>query len=196
VERRLHHLLALICVLALSALVASGCGGDGRNLIPSQRAKELTNQLTALQAQIEAGECDGLTTRVAVFHDDATSLPNSVDKRLRRRINDGVKSLQEHARSTCEAVAARNAASQQSDTTPPDTATTDTTTTDTTTTETTPTTTTPTTETTPTTTTPTTDTPPDTGGGGTEGPSDTTPGDTSGDGISGGNGGTGAGGTG
>jgi hypothetical protein len=193
VGRRLPQLLAILC--ALAAFVATGCGGDRSNLIPSQRAQDLTAQLDALQQQIQAGECDGLTTKVTMFHDDATALPNSVDKRLRTRINEGVKSLQQHARSTCESVAARNAAAAESDTTPPDTQTTDTTTTETTTTETdtTPTTSTPT-DTTPTTgTEPTTGTPPDTGGG-TVGPTDAGPGDTeSGDGVSGGTGGTGDG---
>jgi hypothetical protein len=196
---RRHHLLALVCVLALAALVASGCGGDRSNLIPSQRAQELTAQLDALQEQIDAGRCDGIAERVDTFHDDATSLTKPVDSRLRKRINEGVKALQQHAATTCRNAAAKLAAEQQ-DTTPTESTPSDTTTTET---DTTPTTTTPTT-TTPTTTTPTTPTqpttvtPPDTGGGGTEGPSDTTPGDTgdSGDGISGGNGGTGDGGTG
>jgi hypothetical protein len=189
VGRRLPHLLAILSVLA--ALVATGCGGDRSNLIPSQRAQELTDQLDALQAQIDAGKCDGLASRIDTFHDDATSLRKPIDTRLRKRINEGVTSLRQHALTTCRNAAAKIAAEQadqtQTDTTPPDT-----TTTDTTTTETTPTTSTPTTST-PTDTAPaTTVTPPDTGGG-TGAPSDTTPGDTgdgSGDG-SGGNGGTG-----
>ncbi len=184
-------------MLALAALVASGCGGDRSNLIPSQRAQDLTSQLDALQEQIAAGKCDGLAAKVDTFHDDATSLTKPVDSRLRRRINDGVTSLRKNALTTCRNVAARLAAEQQdqtqTDTTPTDTTPTET---DTTPTTTTPTTTTPTTPTPTTPTEPTTGTPPDTGGG-TEGPSDTTPGGTSsGDGISGGNGGTGDGGTG
>ena len=192
---RFPHLLALLCALVLAALAASGCGGDRSNLIPSQRAQELTAQLDALQQQIDAGQCDGIAARVRVFHDDATTLPNAVDKRLRRRINDGVTSLRKNALTTCRNAAAKLAAEQQdqtqSDTTPADTTATETT--PTTRTETTPTTSTPTTTEPTGTVPPTTVTPPDTGGG-TAGPSDTTPGGT-GDGISGGNGGTGDGAT-
>jgi hypothetical protein len=190
VGRRLPQLLAILSVLA--ALAATGCGGDRSNLIPSQRAQELTTQLDALKDQIDAGQCDGIAEKVDTFHDDATSLTKPVDSRLRKRINEGVKALQQHASTTCRNVAARLAAEQQ-DTTPTESTPSDTTTTET---DTTPTTATPTT-TTPTTTTPTTPaepstvTPPDTGGG-TAGPSDTTPGDT-GDGITGGTGGTGDG---
>jgi hypothetical protein len=159
---RLPHLLALLCGFAVA--LAVGCG-DRSNLIPSSRASELTQQLSDLQASIDAGECDGLSGRVQAFHDDAADLGGAVDKRLRARINDGAASLQAHAVSDCQAAAdaaQRQTETQPSDTTPPDTQT-DTTTTETqtqtVTTETTPSTATPpptTTPTTPTTTTPTT----------------------------------------
>ncbi|HEY6758410.1 MAG TPA: hypothetical protein VI318_02930 [Baekduia sp.] len=180
----LPHLLALVCGFALAVLVATGCGGDRSNLIPSQRADELVGQLDALKEQIDAGDCDGLTTKLATFHDDATSLSGNVDSRLRARINDGVQSLQAHAADDCDAAAAAQTETQTTDTTPTETTTT--TETQTTQTDTTPTTTTTTpTDTTPTTTTPPTDTgttttpdtattPSDGGDGGT--------GDTSGDG--------------
>ena len=188
-------LLALLGALVLAALAATGCGGDRSNLIPSQRAQELVSQLSALQSQIAAGEdCDNLSTRLTTFHDDATSLPKSVDRRLRTRINQGVKSLQSHAASTCQDQADANAARAEQEQTRTETQTTDTTRTLT---ETTPTTRTDTTPTTPTTTgpTPSTTTPPstsDTSPGGTGAPSDTTPGDTGGTGDgSDGDGGTG-----
>jgi hypothetical protein len=151
------HLLALVCGFVLAAFVATGCGGDRSNLIPSQRAQDLVGQLDDLEAQIDSGDCSGLATKVRTFHDDATSLTNPVDSRLRKRINDGVQALQDHAVADCQ-----SAAAAKTDTQPTDTQTTDTTTTETvpTTTTTTPT----TTETTPTDTTPTTTTPPtDTG---------------------------------
>lgn len=178
---RLPHLLALLCGFA--AALAVGCG-DRSNLIPSSRASELTQQLSDLQASIDAGQCDGLSGRVTAFRNDAADLGGAVDRRLRSRINDGAASLKEHAVSDCQAAA--NAAQQQtetqpSDTTPPDTQT-DTTATETqtVTTQTTPSTTTPpqtTTPTTPTTATPTT-------------PDQTTPGAGDGGSPSAGTGGT------
>ena len=187
--------LALLCALALAVLVATGCGGDRSNLIPSARASALVDELSSLQDQIDAGKCTGLTTKLTTFHDDATSLPNSVDKRLRTRINEGVKSLQGNASKTCTANAEANAEKAQQDQTQTETQTTDTSTTDTSTTPTTTTQTT-TTPTTPTDTTPSQTTPPSTSGtspGGTGAPSDTSPGDTggTGDGSDSGDGGTG-----
>ncbi|HEV7494863.1 hypothetical protein [Baekduia sp.] len=159
---RLPHLLALLCGFA--AALAVGCG-DRSNLIPSSRASELTQQLSDLQASIDAGQCDGLSGRVTAFRNDAADLGGAVDRRLRARINDGAASLKEHAVSDCAAAAdaaQQQTETQRSDTTPPDTQT-DTTATETqtqtVTTQTTPSTVTPpqtTTPTTPTTATPTT----------------------------------------
>jgi hypothetical protein len=150
------HLVALLCGFAASIAVATGCGGDRSNLIPSQRAGDLIDQLDAIKADIDAGRCDGLDQKVDAFHDDATSLTKPVDSRLRKRLNEGVRSLQEHAVDNCEAVAQAQTETQTTDTTPTETQPTETTPT---TTETTPTTTT----TTPTTTTTTPTQPTDTG---------------------------------
>jgi hypothetical protein len=174
------HLLALACGFVLAVFVATGCGGDRANLIPSQRASDLVGQLDDIKSQIDSGDCSGLATKVDTFHDDATSLTKPVDSRLRKRINDGVKSLQAHAVDDCQAAAQAQTQTQTTDTTTTETQTTETvptttTTTPTTTTETTPTTTTETTPTTPSDTSPApTDTgstaaPPDTGGTSGEG---------------------------
>jgi len=174
---RLPHLLALLCGLA--AALAVGCG-DRSNLIPAGRASDLTQQLSAIEAAMDAGQCDGLMAKVDTFHDAATNLSSSVDTRLRKRINQGAVSLQSHALATCKQHAAEQQASDAapSDTVPPDTET-DTQPTETAT-ETTPTET--STETTPSdaappsTTTPVTPTTPETGGTGTS----TTPSDNGG----------------
>jgi cell division protein FtsN len=168
----LPHLAALIC--GVLAALAVGCG-DRSNLIPSSRADQLNQQLADIKASVDQGRCDGLEDRVKAFHDDATSLSSSVDARLRRRINEGVKALEDTAVGDCEQVA--RAQTQPTETT--DTTTTETTTTDTepsqaqpeTTSVPSDTTTTETTPLTPTTTTPTT--PGDDGTGGT-GPGDGT----------------------
>jgi hypothetical protein len=177
----LPHLIALLC--GFLAAAAIGCGADRSHLIPSDRASRLTQQLDDIKASIDAGDCTGLAARVDQFHDDATSLTKPVDSRLRKRLNDGVGALQEHAVADCEAVAkAKTTATQptttQTDTTPTETVQTDTTPTETVPTDTTPTTppTDTTTTTTPpadTTTTPPADTtttpPPSPGNGGTPG---------------------------
>jgi hypothetical protein len=159
------HLLALLCGFLAAAAV--GCGADRSNLIPSSRASDLTGQLDDIQAAIAAGECDGLGAKVARFKADAAKLGPPVDRRLRKRINDGADSLAAHAIDDCRAAAQAKTQTQTTETTTTPT----TTTTTPTTTETTPT-------TTPTTTTPaptdTTTTPAPTDTTTTPGPADTT----------------------
>jgi cell division protein FtsN len=113
---RLPNLLALLCGFAVAFAV--GCG-DRSNLIPASRAAELTQQLSDLQASIDAGRCEGLSGRVQAFRDDAADLGGQVDRRLRARINDGAASLQRHAVEDCEAKAAE--AREQTETTPTET---------------------------------------------------------------------------
>jgi cell division protein FtsN len=161
--------VALLC--GVLAALAVGCG-DRSNLIPQSRADALTKQLADIKAAVDQGECDGLSDRVKTFHDDATNLSSSVDARLRKRINDGVASLQDTAGKDC--ASNRDAQTQTTDTTPtdttPDTTTTETQTTETQTTE---------TETTPTDTA-TTPTTPEPSTGTPETPSTATPPDTGG----------------
>jgi hypothetical protein len=104
-------------VCGVLASVAIGCGADRSNLIPGQRASDLTGQLDDIKADIDAGACDGLSAKVDRFHDDATGLPNTVDARLRRRINDGVQSLQAHALNDCRAAADSKSRTETTDTT-------------------------------------------------------------------------------
>jgi hypothetical protein len=126
----LPHLVALVCGLLVA--LAAGCGSDRSNLIPQSRASDLTQQLADIKAAVDAGECDGLSAKVESFHDDATSLQKPVDTRLRKRINDGVAALQEHAVPDCET--ARDAQetettdTTETETVPPETTTTTTTT--------------------------------------------------------------------
>jgi cell division protein FtsN len=125
----LPHLVALLC--GVLAALAAGCG-DRSNLIPQTRADSLTKQLADIKASVDQGECDGLSDRVKAFHDDATSLSSSVDARLRKRLNQGVASLQDHASTDCQAAAdAQTATQTQPQTTDTQTQTTDTTTTQT-----------------------------------------------------------------
>ncbi|MCW2983213.1 MAG: hypothetical protein JWR63_783 [Conexibacter sp.] len=178
----LPHLVALVC--GVLAALAVGCG-DRSNLIPASRADALTQQLADIKAAIDQGDCSGIGDRVKQFHDDATNLSSSVDAKLRKRINDGVRSLQDHAATDCAKAAAAQTTTTDTtttdtstETTPPETTTTETTTVPPDTTPTTPTTpeTTPTTPTTPDTGTPTTDTgttPPADNGG--VAPQDVTP---------------------
>ncbi|WP_187369383.1 hypothetical protein [Baekduia soli] len=163
-RRALPHLTALACGVAAALTV--GCG-DRSNLVPSSDAASLKNQLADIRQAVDAGDCAAAADALRQARATALGLPAGVDRRLRQRINQGIKALQDTVPTDC--AAARTQTETQTtptttETTPTVTATTPTDTTPTVT-QTTPTVTTPTvTQTTPTVTTPSGTTP---GNGGT-----------------------------
>jgi hypothetical protein len=130
VRRALPHLLALI--LGVAAALAVGCG-DRSNLIPGDAASEIKAQLATAQSAIASGDCAAATRAVAAAKARAGALGPPVDKRLRSRINDGIRALEKAAPTDCKA------AQTQTETTTTETTPTETTPTETVPTETTPT---------------------------------------------------------
>jgi len=151
--RVLPPLAALLLGAATAVLVACG-GGDGR--IPASNASSLTSALNQISSDYRAGRCVAAQRAVARAQNAVLALPDTVDARLRQRLQSGIQNLAAKVPATC------HQAQTQTQQTQPDTTTSDTTST--------PTTSTPTTST-PTTSTPTTSTPTtpgtDTGTGGT-----------------------------
>jgi hypothetical protein len=156
--RVLPPLAALLLGATTALLVACG-GGDGR--IPAGDASSLTSALNQISSNYRSGNCVAAQRAVAKAQNAVLALPDTVDARLRQRLQSGIQNLAAKVPATC------NQAQTQTQQTQPDTTTSDTTSTPTTST---PTTSTPTTST-PTTSTPTTSTPTtpgtDTGTGGT-----------------------------
>jgi hypothetical protein len=148
----------------VAAALVVGCS-DRSNLIPPQSASSLKDSLAQVRAAADAGDCTRAQTALDQTIAQAGRLPSTVDRRLRQRINEGLRTLRDTVPRDC---AANRTQPATTDTTP---TTTETTPTDTTPTDTTPTTPTDTTPTTPTDTTPSTTEPaPPT--------TDTTPADT------------------
>jgi hypothetical protein len=145
----------------VAAALVVGCGSDRSNLIPPQSASSLRDSLAQVKAAVDGGDCTGADNALNDARARADRLPNTVDRRLRQRINEGLRTLRTTVPRDCAAHQTQTTIT--TDTTPTTTQTTPTDTTPTTT-ETTPTDTTPTTtEPTPTTTEPappTTDTTP------------------------------------
>jgi hypothetical protein len=123
VRRFLPYLTALLLGAALA--VAVGCGGRS-NLIPPSEASNIKAQLAQIKSDVDAGNCTGLTDKLKRVHDDATNLPGTVDRRLRSRINEGVKRLQETAPGDCDMAAAAQTQTQTTETQPTETQTTET----------------------------------------------------------------------
>lgn len=160
--RVLPPLAALVLGAATALLVACG-GSDGR--IPAGDASSLTSALSQISSDYRAGRCAAAQRAVIKAQNDVLALPDTVDARLRQRLQSGIQHIADRVPATC------SQSQTQTQPTQPDTTTSDTTST--------PTTSTPTTST-PTTSTPTTSTP--TTGTGTTGTGTTTPGTDTGTG--------------
>jgi hypothetical protein len=126
-RRLLPSLAALVLGAATAVLVA--CGGDGR--IPSGDASSLKSALNQVSVDYRAGHCTAAAQAVAKAQNELLNLPDSVDAKLRDRLQSGISNLRKQVPKTCDQ------AQTQTQETQPDTTTTDTTTTETTETETT-----------------------------------------------------------
>jgi hypothetical protein len=124
--RLLPAVAALVLGAATAVLVA--CGGDGR--IPSSDASSLKSALNRISADFRAGRCTAAAQDVAKAQNELLDLPDSVDAKLRNRLQSGISNLRKRVPATCDQ------AQTQTQETEPDTTTTDTTTNETTTTDT------------------------------------------------------------
>jgi hypothetical protein len=96
-------LLTLALVLGFAAALAIGCGKDRSNLIPAGDAQVLTQQLAEVKAAVDAGDCAAAERALTTARRSALSLPSSVDKRLRGRVNDGIQALAKAVPADCVA---------------------------------------------------------------------------------------------
>jgi hypothetical protein len=121
--RVLPPLAALLLGAATALLVACG-GGDGR--IPASNASSLTSALSQISSDYRAGRCESAQRDVAKDQNAVLALPDTVDARLRRRLQSGIQNLAAKVPATC------SQAQTQTQQTQPDTTTNDTTSTPTT----------------------------------------------------------------
>src|SRR3954447_10266655 len=121
--RVLPPLAALLLGAATALLVACG-GGDGR--IPASNASSLTSALNQISSDYRAGHCVAAQRAVAKAQNAVLALPDTVDARLRRRLQSGIQNLAAKVPATC------SQAQTETQQTQTDTTTTDTTSTPTT----------------------------------------------------------------
>jgi hypothetical protein len=125
--RVLPPLAALLLGAATAFLVACG-GGDGR--IPASNASSLTNALNQISSDYRAGRCVAAQRAVVRAQNALLALPDSVDARLRQRLQSGIRNLADKVPATCSQ-SQTQAQQTQTDTGTTDTGITDTGTTDT-----------------------------------------------------------------
>jgi len=125
--RVLPPLAALLLGATTALLVACG-GGDGR--IPAGDASSLTSALNQISSNYRSGNCVAAQRAVAKAQNAVLALPDTVDARLRQRLQSGIQNLAAKVPATCSQTQTQTQQTQ-TDTGTTDTATTDTATTDT-----------------------------------------------------------------
>src|SRR5829696_8676115 len=94
---------SLLAVLGLCALLAAGCGGEDRALIPQRNADQLTAYIDEAADANAAGECDRATRAAGDAERELSGLPASTDKKLKRNLRDWLAHLQQQIADECEA---------------------------------------------------------------------------------------------
>ena len=125
--RVLPPLAALVLGAATAFLVACG-GSDGR--IPAGDASSLTSALNQISSDYRAGHCVAAQRAVAKAQNAVLALPDTVDARLRQRLQSGIQNLAAKVPATCSQTQTQTQQTH-TDTGTTDTGTTDTGTTDT-----------------------------------------------------------------
>ncbi len=101
VRRRLPPaLLALVLGLTSALAVACGESKDDKKLIASSRAETIKELLDKLAERVDDGRCDELPFRS--LHEEIDGLPATTDKRLARRLRDGLAHLESIAPDECD----------------------------------------------------------------------------------------------
>ncbi|MGD0980553.1 MAG: hypothetical protein ABR946_03635 [Solirubrobacteraceae bacterium] len=92
----------LIGATLLSAILLAACGGGSTaGLIPSTDAVVLGNDLSALESALSEHSCDATQTALNDVFTDISTLPSSVNTRLRDNLLGGYEELDNTARTQC-----------------------------------------------------------------------------------------------
>jgi hypothetical protein len=92
----------LIGATLLSAILLAACGGgSSAGLIPSSDAVVLGNDLSALESALSEHSCGATQTALNDVFTDISTLPSSVNTRLRDNLLGGYEELDNTARTQC-----------------------------------------------------------------------------------------------
>jgi hypothetical protein len=92
-------LLALVLGLACAGLVACGASSGGR--LPQSTADQLQGAIQDVKAASDNRDCNGVRTGIAGAQRELERLGGGVDLKLRRRLREGVRTLQDRALTEC-----------------------------------------------------------------------------------------------
>ena len=93
----------LFAATLLSATLLAACGGSSSaGLIPTSDAVGLGNDLSALESALSEHSCDSTQTALNDIFTDISTLPTSVNTKLRDNLLGGYEQLDNTARTQCQ----------------------------------------------------------------------------------------------
>jgi hypothetical protein len=94
---------ALACIGVVAALTLAGCGGEkqGHTIDPGD-AQSLIAGLDRVNAQFDAGACNGARAKVSDLQNAAAQLPSSVDPEVKSNIEAGLRRLDTLVQRDCQ----------------------------------------------------------------------------------------------
>jgi hypothetical protein len=104
---------SLVAVLGVCALLAAGCGGENRALIPQRNADQLTALVDEAAQATADGKCDTAATRVQTAKSELNGLPAATDRRLKRNLRDWLDHLEQTIADECKAPQAEETATPE-----------------------------------------------------------------------------------
>jgi hypothetical protein len=116
----LHAILVALLLGALCSF-AVACGQDDEGLITSERASEMQDHLDAIERQVAAGKCDAVKGRLGSLRREIGELPGTVDRDLRRRLREGLETLERQAPEECVQGTETTETTTTTETVPPET---------------------------------------------------------------------------
>jgi outer membrane biosynthesis protein TonB len=86
----------------LLAVLAAGCGGEERTLIPESRASELTAAVDEINQACEDQDPDAAHAAVTAANQQVSELPRRVDAELKRNLRDWLNHIDERVDRDCK----------------------------------------------------------------------------------------------
>jgi hypothetical protein len=127
--------LPLAFVLGIAAALLVACGGSNQKLLPPVSADRIKNHLAEIRQALDQQDCPKAEAGVRSLYSDLARIPNTVDRRLRTRLREGIDKLSTRVPIDCQqqitttdTVPTTTTPAPTTDTTPTDTTTTTTTT--------------------------------------------------------------------
>jgi hypothetical protein len=100
-RRVLPPVIALLLGVGAALLVACGTGGT-KGGIPAASAGELKDQLETVRRAVADKRCDDVGGQLDQVDENISSLPGTVDKRLRKSLGDAADLLRQTAKDECK----------------------------------------------------------------------------------------------